>query len=66
MQMLEIRYPDKPPRYFIAGRRVSAETWELTIIKANMQNKRRDCFHTKCKDLGGGNFKRYNYSHLEE
>lgn len=66
MRLLEVRYPDKPARYFINGRRVSRDDWDYTNIIADKRGKRRDCFQTKSKDLGGGQFKRYNYSSIED
>lgn len=60
--MLEVRYPDKPPRYFVNGRRVPVDHYNLIREQALMFG-RLDCFSTKAVQVNRGKFKRFNYSH---
>lgn len=64
MQLVQHTYSDKPARYYIDGKRVSRETYELTVIKARMQGKDHSCFHTKAEPYGQGMFHRVNYSSI--
>lgn len=60
--LLEVRYPDKPARFFANGKRISRDEWERIHIRANIDG-RLDCFSTRAIPQPGGTFKRFNYSH---
>jgi len=59
--LLQVRYPDKPTRFFIDGKRVSRERFEHMETQARMFG-RLECFNTRAIPLPGGTFKRFNYS----
>lgn len=64
MELVEHRYSDKQPRFYIDGKRISAEKWEWTHIMANLKDKQLSCFHTVAKPYGIGCFHRINYSSI--
>lgn len=59
-QLIEHIGGDKPPRYYINGKRVSYDAFEV-IRKAAYANGSLGCFLTKAKQIGT-TFRRTNYS----
>ncbi|MBI2240310.1 MAG: hypothetical protein HYU59_05840 [Magnetospirillum gryphiswaldense] len=59
--LTEVRYPDKPARYFVDGKRVSKDAYEALTTRARMFG-RLECFSTRAVPLPDGTFKRFNYS----
>lgn len=57
IELLEVRQPNKPARFYADGKRVSHRQFDYLELVAI----RLDTFHSKAKELPGGEFKRYNY-----
>lgn len=50
-----------PARYHVDGKRVSKTTFDTIRDKA-FRDGRLDCFQTKCRPIGNGEFRRTNWS----
>lgn len=50
-----------PPRYYVDGIRVAKTRFDAIRDRAHREG-RLDCFATKCRQIGNGEFRRTNYS----
>lgn len=64
MQIIQHHYGHKPPRYYVDGRRVSAETLEHLLIAARIRGKMHSCFLTVRQITPSGQEHYVHYSQL--
>lgn len=64
MQIIQYDYRHKPGRFYVDGRRVSAEAMEHLLIAARMRGRMHSCFLTVRRKTPSGQEYYVHYSQL--
>lgn len=64
MQLIHHAYSHKPDRYFIDGRRVSEEAFDLVRLQASIAQGPHECFLTRARPAPAGTTHYVHYSSL--
>lgn len=59
-QLTQTLMPDRVAYHYANGKRITKARYEEIFLRGQMHGE-VDCFMTKCKQLGNGQFRRVNY-----